>query len=108
MGYVRFARREPGLFRTAFHPSPDLRHADSPARRGRSGLTPFQLLGAALDALVAAGVLPAPRRPHAEFLAWSAVHGLATLLIDGPLRALDDGQAEGVARQLVEMVERGL
>jgi len=52
-------------------------------------------LAAALDELVEAGVLPRERRPGAEYLAWSAVHGLAMLLIDGPLRGLD-------------MVERGL
>jgi hypothetical protein len=43
-----------------------------------------------------------------EFLAWSAVHGLATLLIDGPLRAVDDDQAQEIGRRLVEMVDRGL
>jgi hypothetical protein len=36
------------------------------------------------------GVLPPERRPGAEFLAWSAVHGLGMLLIDGPLRGLDE------------------
>jgi len=41
--------------------------------------------GAALDKLVAAKVLPPERRPGAELLAWSAVHGLAMLVIDGPL-----------------------
>ncbi|HEX2729100.1 MAG TPA: TetR/AcrR family transcriptional regulator, partial [Rubrobacteraceae bacterium] len=76
-GYLRFAREEPGLFRTAFSASEDLRNAGSPVRAGEGGLTPFQLLGSALDGLVEAGVLPRERRPGAEFLAWSAVHGLA-------------------------------
>jgi predicted N-acetyltransferase YhbS len=30
------------------------------------------------------------------------------LLIDGPLRVLNDEQAEGVGGQLIDMVERGL
>ncbi|MBA3793002.1 MAG: WHG domain-containing protein, partial [Rubrobacter sp.] len=107
-GYLRFARAEPGLFRTAFSASDNLRSAASPARAGGGGLTPFQLLGAALDGLVEAGVLPPERRPGAEFLAWSAVHGLAMLLIDGPLRGLDHAQAQDVGRRLVDMVERGL
>ena len=51
-GYLRFAREEPGLFRTAFCASDNLRSAASPARAGKGGLTPFQLLGAALDELV--------------------------------------------------------
>ena len=107
-GYLRFARTEPGLFRTAFSPSENLRSAGSPARAGGGGLTPFQILSSALDGLVEAGVLPRERRPGAEFLAWSAVHGLAMLLIDGPLRGLDPPQAQEAGHRLLDMVERGL
>lgn len=107
-GYLRFARAEPGLFRTAFSASEDLRNAANPARAGEGGLTPFQILNAALDGLVEAGVLPPERRPGAEFLAWSAVHGLAMLLIDGPLRGLDGDQARDVGQRLIGMVEQGL
>ena len=107
-GYLRFATAEPGLFRTAFSASDNLRSAASPARAGEGGLTPFQLLGAALDELVEAGVVPPERRPGAEFLAWSAVHGLAMLLIDGPLRGLEHARAQDVGRRLIDMVERGL
>ena len=107
-GYLRFAQAEPGLFRTAFSASDNLRNAASPSRAGEGGLTPFQLLAAALDGLVEAGILPHKRRPGAEFLAWSAVHGLAMLLIDGPLRGLDLTQTEGATQRLLDMVERGL
>ena len=107
-GYLRFAREEPGLFRTAFSASENLRSAASPARAGEGGLTPFQLLEAALDGLVEAGVLPRKRRPGAEFLAWSAVHGLAMLLIDGPLRGLEGTAAHDVGQRVIDMVERGL
>lgn len=107
-GYLRFAQEEPGLFRAAFFVPSDLDHADSAEKRGESGLTPFLLLSAALDALLAAGVLPAERRDGAEFLAWSAVHGLAMLVIDGPLRALDTPAREWAAGHVLDMVERGL
>jgi AcrR family transcriptional regulator len=107
-GYLRFAREEPGLFRTAFSASENLDDAASPAKAGGGGLTPFQLLGAALDGLVEAGALPPERRPGAEFLAWSAVHGLGVLLIDGPLRGLDEATGDDVGRRLIAMVERGL
>lgn len=107
-GYLRFARQQPGLFRTAFSASEDLRSADSPERAGEGGMTPFQLLGAALDGLVEAEVLPHECRPGAEFLAWSAVHGLGMLLIEGPLRGLDGVQIEDVTNRLLDMVERGL
>lgn len=108
VGYVRFALAEPGLFHTAFSASPDLADAGSSARAGASGLTPFELLTAALDGLAAAGGLPPERRPGAEFLAWSAVHGLAVLLIDGPLRGIDSGLRESLIRRVIDMVEQGL
>jgi AcrR family transcriptional regulator len=108
IGYLRFAQKEPGLFRTAFSASPDLEHVTDPARAGASGLSPLQLLGSVLDELVAAGALPKKRRPGAEFLAWSSVHGLAMLLIDGPLRALDDKQRHAIVERLLDMVEQGL
>ena len=107
-GYLKFAQAEPGLFRMAFSEHLDMSQAANPASTGNSGLTPFQILSAALDALVAAGQLPPERRVAAEFFAWSAVHGLAMLLIDGPLRGLNPLQAEGLGQRLIDMVERGL
>src|SRR5262245_41381147 len=102
IGYLRFALAETGLFRAIFRGSPD------PAKAGESGLNPFQLLSVALDRMVAAGVLPAERRPGAEFLCWSAVHGMAMLIIDGPLRSLPEAQTEALSQRLVDMVEKGL
>jgi AcrR family transcriptional regulator len=106
--YLRFARTEPGLFRTAFAVPGDPETAASPAMAGRSGLNPFQLLGVALDRMAAAGVLPAERRPGAEYLAWSAVHGLAMLVLEGPLRRLTREQARKIEARLLDMVEDGL
>ncbi|MDO9405188.1 MAG: TetR/AcrR family transcriptional regulator [Polaromonas sp.] len=108
-GYLRFAMEETGLFRTAFAASDDLKQpTPDPDKAGRSGLNPFELLGAALDRLVDAGVLPRERRPGAEFLAWSAVHGLAMLVIDGPLGPVVGPQMEKVSQRLLDMVEKGL
>jgi len=108
IGYLRFARDEPGLFRVAYTVPTDLEQAFSPAKAGPSGRTPFQLLGMALDEMVAAGVMPAERRPGAELLAWSAVHGLAMLHLEGPLRDLDEQTLQHAGRALIEMVVRGL
>lgn len=112
-GYLRFAQAESGLFRTAFGPSDDLKERAQGAppnteRKGQSGLDPFELLGAAIDKLVAAGVLPPERRPGAEFLAWSAVHGLAMLVIDGPLGPILGPQMQQIGQRLIDMVEKGL
>lgn len=106
--YLRFAQEEPGLFRTAFASPLDEQPGADPSRAGQSGLTPFQLLGAALDRMVEAGVLPPERRPGAEYLAWPAVHGLAMLVIDGPLRRLTRAQTHDIGQRLLDMVEKGL
>ena len=112
-GYLRFAQTETGLFRTAFGPSEDLADLATgmppdPERVGALGLNPFQLLGAALDQWVDAGLMPPGRRPGAEFLAWSAVHGLAMLVVDGPLGAVIGPRLPQVGQRLLDMVEKGL
>jgi AcrR family transcriptional regulator len=107
-GYLTFAQAQPGLFLTAFAASPSVEQDPDPSKAGASGMNPFQLLGAALDTLVAAGVIPPERRPGAEYLAWSAVHGLALLLIDGPLREATEAQREALGERVLTMVENGL
>lgn len=107
-GYLRFAQEEPGLFRTAFSVPNDLDQAVSRTKRGASGRTPFETLGGVLDELLAAGVLPPERRPGAELLAWSSVHGLGMLIIDGPLRGLDDRTIALATRHLLDLVDRGI
>jgi AcrR family transcriptional regulator len=107
-GYLRFARDEPGLFRAAYTVPSDLSQAFSQAKAGPGGRTPFQLLGVALDEMVAAGLMPAERRPGAELIAWSSVHGLAMLVLEGPLRDLDEETRRHAGRALIDMVVRGL
>lgn len=108
-GYLRFAQAEPGLFRTAFGRSDMLIQAtpETPTA-GPGGLNPFELLGTALDRLVEAGVMPPDKRPGAEFLAWSAVHGLAILVIDGPLGPVIGPHMQQIGQRLLDMVEKGL
>lgn len=106
-GYLRFAAAEPGLFRAAFVVT-QTQPAAFNVGRGTRGLNPFELLGSALDKMVAAGLLPPERRPEAEFLAWSSVHGLAVLMNEGPLSRLPADQRQDVGERLIAMVERGL
>jgi AcrR family transcriptional regulator len=102
--YVDFAVGEPGWFRTAF--------AGHPAAVGEQAAPPeddpYALLSARLDELVEAGVLPAERRPGAEQAAWSMVHGLSSLLLDGPLRDLSPDEREDATRIALAVVRRGL
>jgi len=106
-GYVAFAQDHPGLFRAAFFVPSDLSDPGAPARSGPSGRSPFVLLGDALDAFVATGIMPPERRPQAEFLAWSSVHGFAMLVIDGPLRSLPRAAVDAITQRVIDMVEAG-
>jgi AcrR family transcriptional regulator len=107
-GYLKFALAETGLFRTAFSVPNQVEGDLDAAKVGNSGLNPFQLLGSALDLMVEAGVLPRGRRPGAEYLAWSAVHGLAFLIIEGPLSRSSQKEIHAVSDRLLQMVEKGL
>jgi AcrR family transcriptional regulator len=107
-GYLKFALAETGLFRAAFSVPDQVEDDSDAAKTGKSGLNPFQLLGSALDRMVEAGVLPRERRPGAEYLAWSAVHGLAFLIIEGPLSRASDKEIRTLSERLLHMVENGL
>jgi hypothetical protein len=104
IAYVRFALTEPGLFRTAFchvesKTAQEYDIEDAPA---------YRLLGELLDALVEAGAMPAGRRPYAPVAAWSAVHGLALLLLDGPLADLPGDHLDPLVAATVDVTVAGL
>jgi hypothetical protein len=71
-GYLRFAQDEPNLLATAFLPiRPPVEAIEDPS--------PWHVLADALDDLAATGAMPQERRVGAETIAWSAVHGFASL-----------------------------
>ena len=107
-GYLKFAQAEPGLFRTAFSVADDVENDTDLAKAGKSGLNPFQLLGGALDKLVDAKIVTVDDRQSAEYFAWSAVHGLAILSLDGPLSHLNRKQFDALGQRLLDMVTKGL
>lgn len=107
MGYLGFAMREPGMFRTAFSVPPPV-HSPSPANTASMGLNPFQLLSLALDRMQESGLLGKKDRQDAEYLAWSTVHGLALLVLEGPLHKMPQEMVLALGERLVVMVERGL
>jgi AcrR family transcriptional regulator len=102
--YVEFAVSEPGWFRTAFAGHP----AGSGERTVPPADDPYALLSERLDELVEVGALPPERRPGAEQAAWSMVHGLSSLLLDGPLRDLSPEEREDATRTALAVVARGL
>jgi AcrR family transcriptional regulator len=99
--YLDFARDEPGLFDTAFTAT------EHPPAAANGELRPFDHLKAALDDLVAAGLLEPARRPEVEYPTWAAVHGLA-VLFRGPLRSLPDREKTRIERQASAFIEASL
>jgi AcrR family transcriptional regulator len=107
VGYMNFAQDEPGLFRTAFSVPNNLGEL-APEKGGDTGLNPYQLLCMAIDQFVQAGLISPKQRKGVEFMAWSAVHGLALLIIDGPLRGAPREQTRLMGQRLLKMVENGI
>ncbi len=105
IAYIQFAMSDPGLFRTAFC-RPDAPVGDIAQKMAANG--PFALLSGVLDELVEHGVLDQARREGAEIPAWAAVHGLATLLVDGPLALLSDEEREQAIERNGEFVLHGI
>ncbi|HLH45653.1 MAG TPA: TetR/AcrR family transcriptional regulator [Acidimicrobiales bacterium] len=99
--YIDFALDEPGWFRTAFGPCP-------PAPAPESGRDPYRILNELLDGLVEAGALAPERRPEAEYAAWASVHGIATLLVEGPLRELPAKERPPIIAKVLDSVATGL
>lgn len=108
--YINFAVTEPGWFRTAFalRATDDKVAAKAPAPMSKDEFGPYELLNAALDGLVKVGALPTERRPGAEHAAWSAVHGMSMLLVEGPLRDLPPGERDRAITVVLDVIERGL
>jgi hypothetical protein len=75
----------------------------SPNEAGHDHL--FNILTRALDDLVTAHAMPAGSRPGAEYVAWSAVHGIATLLTEGPLRNLPGSERRAAIERVINAVD---
>jgi AcrR family transcriptional regulator len=96
--YIDFALSEPRLYAAAFAECAPPRE-DSPSAWG--------ILAEALDALVATGAMPKERRAGAEMVAWSAVHGVSTLLLS-PLPATTPSDRNLIVTQVLDGVARSL
>lgn len=103
-GYLDFALEQPGLFRTScaggVEPLPKLGDLEPD-----SG---FGMLVRGMDELVEVGLLAPERRPFAEFVAWSTVHGFALLVLNGQLHELDEDTRDAAFARVLEVVGEGL
>ncbi|MFE1101898.1 TetR-like C-terminal domain-containing protein [Nocardiopsis alba] len=105
MGYIQFALAEPGWFELAV-----LTHsADSvTAPSDQTEAPPFLLLIRVLDEMVRSGALSESRRPAAEWVCWSAVHGFAELATRGPICHQDRQTLNALGRHVVDAAVRSL
>ncbi|UAL29836.1 TetR/AcrR family transcriptional regulator [Nocardioides rotundus] len=103
LGYIDFARAEPGLFHLAFRS-----HHQLVREPERDDPAPFRLLNDALDGLVEAELLSPTRREHAEWACWSAVHGIADLATRGPLHDADPAIVDSLAELVVDRIIDGV
>jgi AcrR family transcriptional regulator len=105
--YLEFAHEEPGLFATAFALPQQHAYGGSDGGPGQER-TPLGHLRAALDELVDADVLPRRRREGIEYPLWSAVHGLAVLTGQGPLRDVPDATRHRLEDLTFTFINEGL
>lgn len=111
--YIDFALAEPGWFRTAFSSARPHGSAGPPEMPSSDDVdvdpnNPYLLLAARLDELLAAGGITPEQRAGAEYAAWSAVHGLSSLLLDGPLRDLPKPEVERAINIVLGVINHGL
>jgi len=104
-GYVHFALTEPGLFRTAFCRT-DV-GLDGP-KVDKFTVEAYQMLSSTMDAMAGAGLIVPENREFAEMTAWSSVHGLATLMMEGPLRWLTPAEREASIHGVIDAVISGV
>ena len=105
--YLEFAREEPGLFATAFA-LPTRHDYGAPDDGTGQERTPLDHLRAVLDELVDAGVLDRRRRDGIEYPIWSAVHGLAVLAGQGPLRDVPDAGRHHLEERMRTFIDESL
>jgi AcrR family transcriptional regulator len=105
VGYLRFAIEEPGLFRTAF-----CHHGEPVAPDWERMLTApgFVALTTVLDDLAATGAMDQSHRAGAEMFAWSTVHGLSMLTLDGPLGTLSPAELAPITDRILDAVVAGI
>src|SRR5213082_3414767 len=89
---------EPRLFRTAFC------HADTPREQGFEMIESpaFAMLTDVLDELMSLGLIAPADRPYTEMVAWSSAHGLAALLVDGPLGWLPEELRDAAVKRALD------
>jgi AcrR family transcriptional regulator len=83
LAYIRFALASPARFKLMFRP--ELTGPDAQAAVAQSSTPALDTLAAAIVEAQAGGLAPAGDPKPLVLTCWAAVHGVASLLLDGPL-----------------------
>jgi AcrR family transcriptional regulator len=104
-GYIGFALEKPGLFRTAFQRNTPItgQHGADPMETA-----PFKMVIAILDDLVELGLIEPDKRPFLGMAAWATVHGMADLILDGPMRHMTPEIQQTAVDRALDMVVDGI
>lgn len=103
--YVTFAVTNPGQYRVIFAEAtfPD----DGPVGLDHD-CDPYEILSEVLDQMEAAGALAPGRRLGAEVPMWALVHGLSSLILEGPYGHLSRREQSALVQSALELVISGL
>jgi AcrR family transcriptional regulator len=107
VAYLEFAHEEPGLFTAAFA-LPQAHAYGAPGDGAEPDRSPLGQLRTVLDELVDAGVLDRQRRDGIEYPIWSAVHGMAVLAGQGPLRDVPDATRQHLEQLTLTFIGSGI
>jgi AcrR family transcriptional regulator len=106
--YVEFAVTNPGQYRVIF--------AEATFPSGRLGAerddfapeSPYGILSEVLDQMADAGALTPERRRDAELPMWALVHGLSSLILEGPYGQRPRREQRELVQSSLELVISGL
>lgn len=102
--YVHFAVAHPALFRVMF--GPYIPKMENYPELARENACTYDLLQQSIVACQEAGVVCDRPLPELSLVAWTTVHGLASLLVDGQVGGCADTNLS--AEMLAEQVTRAL
>lgn len=99
--YIQFSITNPGYFRVMWR---NELHDPADIALQRSGHAVFDALTASVMAAQAEGWGKGHDPKNLALVAWSSVHGVAQLYLDGPLGEMDPRSPELIAQGLVEVI----
>lgn len=106
--YVEFAITNPGQYRVMFASAgfPGVAESDDDGAPTRED--PYDILSEVLDHMVVAGALDPDRREGAEVPMWALVHGLSSLILEGPYGELPRREQIALVQSSLDLMISGM